>query len=494
MISHYCAKIMNGGSGWPSYLPKTISPARILSPFDPCPQKGNAMKRMMCVLLCICMLLCLTACGKNTEQTKETASTATDDQTPTESQPTTDAQLPTESQPTTEATGTQDDVPGNEIKPLTLEKALYTYYEWDDELPQALVRSEHSTVTLSQEAAQAYPEMAQALSQIATMQENAMLDEFDNLISFARDELDADRNSFVTNVSTLDVQVRRADSLVISLLSDSYSHYGQIENYRVFHGTNYDTQSGKELMLNDVATVNNDLAQAVETELTTSMWAGDFYSETAVEDYFANTPYDGFSWTIDYLGVTFYFASGDLSDDGMLTATVPFAKYPELFNEKYLAAPTEYAVEIPLDISFFAELNTHDGLEAISVSGWYNEERNAYMDYGIYTDTDGQYYQEECFFHDLHPYYVKTANGNYVYLFCEDFEEGWRQMKLTVFSLNADGSVTKLGERNVSPSWLADNKFIVPTDPGCFILDDLDNETEKTAFTVGSDGMPQQAE
>ena len=453
------------------------------------------MKRMMCVLLCICMLLCLAACGKNTEQPKETESTAaTEDQTPTESQPTTEAQLPTESQPTTEATGTQDDVPGNEIKPLTLEKALYTYYEWDDELPQALVRSEHSTVTLSQEAAEDYPEMAQVLSQIATMQENAMLDEFDNLISFARDELDADRNSFVTNVSTLDVQVRRADSLVISLLSDSYSHYGQIENYRVFHGTNYDTQSGRELMLNEVVAVNNDLAQAVETELTTSMWAGDFYSETAVEDYFANTPYDGFSWTIDYLGVTFYFASGDLSDDGMLTATVPFAKYPELFNEKYLAAPTEYAVEIPLDISFFAELNTHDGLEAISVSGWYNEERNAYMDYGIYTDTDGQYYQEECFFHDLHPYYVKTANGNYVYLFCEDFEEGWRQMKLTVFSLNADGSVTKLGERNVSPSWLADNKFIVPTDPGCFILDDLDNETEKTAFTVGSDGMPQQAE
>ena len=453
------------------------------------------MKRMMCVLLCICILLCLTACGKNTEQPKETEPTAaTEDRMPTESQPTTEAQLPNESQPTTEATGTQDDVSVNEIKPLTLEKALHTYYEWDDELPQALVRSEHSTVTLSEAAAQAYPEMAQVLSQIATMQENAMLDEFDNLISFARDELKSDRDSFVTNVSTLDVQVRRADSLVISLLSDSYSHYGQIENYRAFHGSNYDTQSGRELMLNEVVTVNNDLAQAVETELTTSVWAGDFYSETAVEDYFANTPYDGFRWTIDYTGVTFYFTSGDLSDDGMLTATVSFVEYPELFNEKYLAAPKEYAVEIPLDISFFAELNTHEGLEAISVSGWYNEERNAYMDYGIYTDTDGHYYEEECFFYDLHPYYVKTANGNYVYLFCENFDAGVRQMKLTVFSLNADGSVTKLGERNVSPSWLADNKFIVPTDPGCFILDDLDNETEKTAFTVGSDGMPQLSE
>jgi hypothetical protein len=435
------------------------------------------MKRILCTLLSVCLLLSLAACNQNTEDPENT--TATQEPTTTESQP---------------ATENVEDPKEAEVKPLSLEKALYTYYEWDDELPQALVRSEHSTVTLGEEAAKTYPEMAQVLSQIATMQESAMLDEFDNLISFARDELKSDRDSFVTNVSTLDVQVRRADSLVISLLSDSYSHYGQIENYRTFHGSNYDTQSGRELMLNEVVTVNNDLAQAVETELTTSVWAGDFYSETAVEDYFANTPYDGFRWTIDYTGVTFYFASGDLSDDGMLTATVPFAEYPELFNEKYLATPTEYAVEIPHDISFFAELNTHDGLEAISVSGWYNEERNAYMDYGIYTDTDGHYYEEECFFYDLHPYYVKTANGNYVYLFCEDFDAGVRQMKLTVFSLNADGSVTKLGERNVSPSWLADNKFIVPTDPGCFILDDLDNETEKTAFTVGSDGMPQQAE
>ena len=475
------------------------------------------MKRIICLLLSVCILLCLTACNQNTAGPQETESQSTtenqpqdesepttesqpqDESEPTtenqpqdESEPTTENQPLDESEPTTGDTGNQNDDPADEIRPLTLEKALHTYYEWDDALPQALVRSEHSIVTLSQETAQIYPEMAQVLSQIATMQENAMLDEFDNLVSFAREELEANRDGFETNVSTLDVQVRRADNLVISLLSDSYSHYGQIENFRVFHGSNYDTQSGRELMLNDVVTVNNDLAQAVETELTTAMWAGDFYSETAVEDYFANTPYDGFSWTIDYLGLTFYFSPGDLSDDGMLTATVSFAEYPELFNEKYLVAPTEYAVEIPLDISFFAQLDTDDDLEAISVSGWYNDERNAYMDYGIYTDTDGQYYQEECFFHDLHPYYVKTADGNYVYLFREDFQEGWRQMELAVFSLNADGSVTKTGERNVSPSWLADNRFMVPTDPGCLVLDDLDNGT--AVFTVGSDGMPTQAE
>jgi len=324
------------------------------------------MKRMICLLLSACMLLCLAACGENTGQPPET-----------------------ESMDTTE---NQDGDHSHEIRLLTPEKTLHTYYEWEDDYDRALVRSEHSCVTLGQADADAYPEMARVLDQIATMQENAMLDEFDNLVSIARDELSANR--------------------------------------------------------------------------------------------------DGFNWTIDYLGLTFYFSPGELSDDGMLTATVSFAEYPELFNEKYMAVPAEYAVEIPLDISFFAELDTDDASEAISISGWYNDERNHYMDYGIYTDIDGQYYEEECFVYDLHPYYVKTVDGNYVYLFCEDVEEDRREMRLVFFSLNADGGVTKTGKINVSPSWLTDNKFIVPTDPGKLILDDGDNGTKKVVFAVGNNGMP----
>ena len=451
-----------------------------VSLFAPYIQKGMFMKRIICVLLSVCMLLCFSACGENTEQPPET-----------ESIDTTESQTPTESQDSTESTENKQGEDADEIRVLTLEKALHTYYEWADDYDRALVRSEHSCVTLGQADADAYPEMAQVLEQIATMQENAMLDEFDNLVSFARDELAANRDGFETNVSTLDVQVRRADSLVISLLSDSYSHYGQIENYRVFHGSNYDTQSGKELALNDVVKeINNDLALAVQEELTDHMWTGDFYSEYAVEDYFANTPYDGFSWTVDYTGVTFYFAPGDLCDEGAMTATVSFAKHPELFYEKYMAVPSEYTVELPLDLPFFTQLDAGGAFEEISVSGYYDEERGNYTKYGNYTDTGGKYYEEDCYAHDFHPYYVKAADGNYVYLFCEDFEEGWREMRLVVFSLNADGSVTKTGEMKVSPSWLADNKFIVPTDPGKLVLDDADVGTEKGRFTVGSDGMP----
>ena len=52
-------------------------------------------------------------------------------------------------------------------------------------------------------------------------------------------------------------------------------------------------------------------------------------------------------------------------------------------------------------------------------------------------------------------------------------------MRLIVFGLNADGGVTKAGEMNVSPSGLADNTFIVPTDPGKLIPDVGDNGTKK---------------
>ena len=175
------------------------------------------MKRILWVLLSVCILLCAVACGKAPAQP-----------TTLEAEPTRDPRQPTESQSTTETTGIQADP----IRLLALEKSLYSYFEWVDDFDQALVRSEHSCITLGQEDAEAFPEMAEVLRQKAAMQENAMLDEYDDQVSLAREELASNRDSFETKVSTLDVRVRRADSLVISLLTDSYSHYGHRYSYR----------------------------------------------------------------------------------------------------------------------------------------------------------------------------------------------------------------------------------------------------------------------
>ena len=104
-------------------------------------------QRIISALLCLCMLPCLVSCGNNPEKPQKT-----EPQTPTgNSVPTENPNDPNGAEPC-------------ELSVLTLEKALHTYYEWADDYDRALVRSEHSCVTLGQEDAKAFPEMAEVLS------------------------------------------------------------------------------------------------------------------------------------------------------------------------------------------------------------------------------------------------------------------------------------------------------------------------------------------
>lgn len=429
-------------------------------------------KRAAALLLSMCMLLCLCACGD------QTGSESPDPQnTP---------------QDTPDPSGTPDTSPTvhGDARTLSLQKQLYSLYDWDDDA--LLVQSEFSHVTLWQNDTAKYPELADTLEQTANMIKRSMEDEYDNLCATAREELPWTGE---TSVSTLDIQVRRADSVVLSLLSDSYSDYGWIEDFRGMHGTNYDAQTGLELALNDVVDVNNDLADAVANELNSHQWAGDFDYRDAVQAYFANTPYDGFSWTLDYNGVTFYFADGDLEEpgNGGKTATVSFTQYPELFNEKYMAVPSAYMVELPLDSSFFTDLDGDGDLEELNVTSYFDSDVGMYTKFGVYADADGSFHYEDCFADGFIPYYVKTADGNhYLYLFCEQDESSGPipTMLLVVFDVSG-GRLTRVGEMNAAPGYIPDGIYRVPTDPKDFYLDDFDSMAQDMmAYAVGPMGLP----
>ena len=298
-----------------------------------------------------------------------------------------------------------------------------------------------------------------------------------------------------TAVSTLDIQVRRADNIAVSLLSDSYSDYGWIEDFRGMHGTSYDARTGQELALDDVVDVNNDLADAVADALNRHQWAGDLDYRDAVQEYFANTPYDGFRWTLDYNGVTFYFADGELEEpgNGGKAATVSFAAYPELFAEKYMAVPDAYMVELPLDSSYFTDLDGDGDLEELNVTGYFDSGVGMYTKLGIYADADGSYQYEDCAAAGFIPYYVKTADGrHYLYLFCEHYEGGPVPMfALSVYDIGG-GKVTGVGEMNAGPGYIPIDTYKLPTDPESFYLDDFDSMAQDMmAFAVGAAGMPE---
>lgn len=461
-------------------------------------QKGwmnmKRWKRIAALLLAISMLLCLCACG---EQNGGTGSESPDPQN-TEQDTSEPAKPADTSAPsgTEEPAGTEEPSVSTDIntdpavQTLALQKQMYGLYEWEDDT--LLAQSRFSHVTLCSEDAAKYPELAETLEQTAGMVKRSMEDEFDNICAFVQEGWGGARDT--TSVSTLDVQVRRADSVVLSILTDSFADFGEIYGIRAMNGTTYNTQTGQKLELSDVIKDMGPIPALVEQELNSHMWAGDFSYDGVVADYFRDTPEDGISWTLDYNGVTFYFGEGDLAQEGFgsMTATVSFAQHPELFEEKYMAVPDAYMVELPLDYSFFTDLDDNGDLEELNVTGWYDSDMGMYSDFGIYTDADGYYHYEEFAADSYAPYYVKTAaGGHYLYLFCEQLEGYGPWFVLKVMDVSG-GRFTGVGTMNVGPAYIPDDIYLIPTDPENFYLDDFDSMVQDMmAFAVGSMGLPE---
>jgi len=436
------------------------------------------MKKTVCLLLSVCMLLCLAACQEETDRPQGSESTAS-----------------TETTVSTESTVTVPEQVTAEH--LTMGKYFSQQQEWDDEILLAL--SEYNGVALLGEGTQMYPALAEALEQTKNMVVRSMEDEFDNLLATAKDELALlGADSFVTKSSTIDVQLRRADSIAVSLLSDSCLVYGNI-NDRYLNGTTYDTATGEALMLTDVIKDMSKIPAIVKTELTSHTWTGDFTAGTAVEDYFRDTPEDSITWTLDYNGVTFYFGNGDIAEigrHGRLAATVSFAKYPDLFEEKYMAIPDSYMVELPLNHPFFTDLDGDGSTEELSVTPVPGDDGLFYESFDVYTDTDVQYHRAE-FSADIahrtggyHPYYIKTADGrHYLYVFAEGSELAAGDMKLRVIEMT-DGEFKEVGDTHVAPGYVQADCTWALTDPNNMMLENFELMEETAAYRVGDDGMP----
>lgn len=457
------------------------------------------MKKVLLITLLVCLMGTFSACGsKKPELEKDNAQTASVPETVEDNVSEKEIGENTSSESEEDAKennlGEDKEQSPKVEKPqiLSLQETRNARYEGINDFEQFLMISEFNYVTFW-EGAETYPEMDRMMSEWAGMVTRSEEDLADNIVSFAQEMFDIDGGNFETQVSTVDIQVRRADSVVVSYLTDTYADYGLIRGVRGMWGSSYDTQTGRQLLLTDVVKDMTQIPALVEKELNNHLWAGEGYSEAVIQNYFKNIPEDGISWTLDYNGVTFYFGDGDLSEpgNGGASATISFAEYPELFEEKYTNVPEAYMVRLPLDSSFFTDLNGDGTLEELNVTGVYNEEGRFYSQFGIYTDTDGYYHYEDFYAYGYNPYYVKTADGkHYLYLFCEENDADNRQMMLVVFDVS-DGQFVRVGEMNVAPPYIPSDIFILPLNPDYLLLDNFDSmEQDFGVYMVGEDGMP----
>ena len=393
----------------------------------------DKLKRIFCLLLSLCIILGFASCKKDNPNDNITDNPST--------------------------TQTSNENTKDEIKVLSLNKEYISHYEWYEDTSIMLVRSEYSDVTLDKSMEKQYPLLAKTLAETSAMRKRAMEDERDNYIAFAMEDLKKDSENFSTYVSTLDVQVRRADSISVSILED-YS----TKDSRSFSGINYDTENGKELRLADVFTDTSKIPTVVEKEIMSRIGEDESAGDTAVVEYFKNTPEDSITWTLDYNGVTFYFNSGDIAPTnfGIQVVTVTFAEYSDLFNEKYTVVPDEYVVSLPVSAPFYSDAVGNNETDEIIVSGDYDDNTKFYHTISVNSETSE--YEIEWFSY-IEPYYVRTADGkSYLCVFSVNNEEEGKDFTLSVYELKND-KAKLLSTSKTGLDGKGENVFALPTTP-----------------------------
>ena len=155
-----------------------------------------------------------------------------------------------------------------------------------------------------------------------------------------------------------DVYVRRADSLVVSLLESNYSYMGGVHGISGFTGKTYDAYTGREMQLADVFTSQTAMTDAIKQQLMFDYPNASFQESNgaSMRDMVDKLAKDGhLLWTMDPRGVTFYFNPYILGSyaEGIFNTTLLYSERPEIFkHDEYTQAiawrgPQTYCMEIP---------------------------------------------------------------------------------------------------------------------------------------------------
>lgn len=453
------------------------------------------MKKITGFILVLSVLLSFSGCGGNADSKDGGGSSAADSTaaSSTAQNETTTAATTTQ---TTSASQTTTTMPADTEKesPLLHLNQHHLYKaEWSKDYHMAMAEMECLTVYLDEKDAAKYAALAQSLRDVSGMLEVNSLEEYDYLLDSAKDALSDGAEDFSTYVNNLNAKVRRADTAAVSIRFESYHRSQYDEGSTSIWGGTYDPETGKELFLPDIVKDMNAFAKTVKEALSLEVGADVFYSENSIEQYFKDYGADTTNWTLEYNGISVYFAAGDIAtlETGAMEVMISFAEHPKLFKKKYTSVPESYMVYLAPEVPFVTDLDGDGSDDELIV--WDSHENDNIVDATVYLSTNEGYYEEQLQAYDCIPYYVKAADGkNYVYLFAEQ----GTQFYLHVYAVSNE-TIRKVGAANVSPHY-KDSVSALLTDPDYLHFDVFDADAGAGGgvpvgddfFTVGSDGMP----
>ncbi len=411
--------------------------------------------------------------------------------------------------------------------PLYMTVKKYFYETANDENYTRLYEGHNESLMLVDSEKAKYPELDKRLTslykdQLALMEENCKTG-----IEGAKSDLE---NGYLNgNYSdTYDLSMQRSDSRVVSYYYNNYNYMnGAHGSYRIIPYT-IDVESGKELALTDVISIDNDRLHekliekikesAKEKDLnpdevfwdledTLSHYSSDVTElQNADGDNYEN-PY---IWYLSDDGIHFYFGIYEIAAYayGATDVSIGYDEMPEIFDSKYLSDDSDKAFikDIGMPYESLIDINGDGNKELVTAEYEYDGDNYEYANSvtlkvddasatikDVLIDTNSNYTK---YYHvrtkDKKNYlYITTAEVNdYYCLYLFDLNDGVKLVS------NPEGYAYSFTLAYVENSASEESGEICMTDPDSFYLgsryDLIGSFSAVGRFHVGADGYPEQ--
>ncbi|SHK88247.1 Protein of unknown function [Selenomonas ruminantium] len=212
-------------------------------------------------------------------------------------------------------------------------------------------------------------------------------------------------HSFVQDV---DVLVRRADNYVVSYLEMGATEGAGAHGMYGWQGVNLNTLSGEELALAHVVKDTGKLTDLIIARLKKDYPQANFIDMKKQVRSFALQ--GKLNWTLDPRGITFYFNPYEIAPyaEGLLSVTLLYQEYPQLFHESYLRTVKEYAQPFPGNYPLTTSLRDDERRDVLTVQEGSES---------LYVELNGRKTEWDTHLTDLQPVLIHMKDKkNYLYI------------------------------------------------------------------------------
>ena len=196
----------------------------------------------------------------------------------------------------------------------------------------SLLSAQYDMVRLSEDSADRWPRLADALADAQFNFRRGMESELDEYARLAGEQYENYPEMFAAPYEdNSTVTVRRTDSRALSLLRSVSVYTGGAHPYYYFVSDNYDSVTGRQLSLGDVCQNMDGLKDILEERLLEQYGEDIFFD---LHETLSSYGTESFTWTLEPESLTVWFSPYELAyyAAGAQVVRLPLEKYPELFG------------------------------------------------------------------------------------------------------------------------------------------------------------------